>query len=492
MKPRATLRRGAPVLLGVLVLAFTLMMWPYDQHPADSSSAAARRSPAPSMTAAARELTWGSCTEQVPGLQCATLPVPIDWSRPDGATIGLRIARLPAAGPASGAASILVIPGGPGAGIQEVLAFAEPTHLTQWRQQHDIYLFDPRGIGESHPVHCTQPDPFPPGIVTSQAELSRWSHRNRAFAESCLKGTGPLMRHLSSADTARDIDAIRRAIGQDAGLVAYSGSYGTSYAAAYLDLGGQAQSLILDGVVDHSVSLSQFAERVAMAEEDAFGRFTQWCNATTTCALHGQDAGAIFDQLVTSAPLPAPRASRPATALEVRARIGAILAGGRTFGWPKAAQLLAQARDGDASAFVVEPQGTGLFQGVICSDYSATGDFRRLSRPVDQLSRIAPRFGPWKYWDVVAGCLGYPAPTDRPHPLHVEQAANVLVGSNTHDPATPLINALSVWRQLPGADLLEADTDGHQGLVMSSCAADAYLGFLDDPSSLPPLTECPA
>jgi hypothetical protein len=373
-----------------------------------------------------------------------------------------------------------------------VLAFAEPTHLTQWHEHHDIYLFDPRGIGESHPVRCTELDPFPPGILTSSAELTAWSSRNRAFAESCEKGTGPLMRHLSSADTARDINAIRRSIGQDAGLVAYSGSYGTSYAVAYLEMGAPSKALILDGVVDHSASLPQFAERVALAEEDGFDRFARWCTATAACALHGQDVAAVFDHLIASAPLAAPGAPRPATALEVRARIGAILAGGPVFGWPKAAQLMAQAQNGDATSFVVQPQGTGLFQGVMCDDYSVTGGFRELSKPVDRLSRIAPRFGPWKYWDVVAGCLGYPVAVDPPHRIHTPQTTGILVGSNTHDPATPLVNALSVWRQLRGARLLEADADGHQALVMSSCAAGAYARFLDDPSDLPRIIHCPA
>ena len=40
-------------------------------------------------------LRWAPCAE-VPAGECATLPVPLDWDRPDGATIELALARIPA------------------------------------------------------------------------------------------------------------------------------------------------------------------------------------------------------------------------------------------------------------------------------------------------------------------------------------------------------------------------------------------------------------
>jgi alpha/beta hydrolase fold len=451
------------------------------------TAAAATGAPA---ARAADRLTWTACGGDLAGLQCATLPVPVAWSDPAGPAIGLRLAKIPAAAPAAGAPSIQQIPGGPGAGIEEVLHFAGLLHLDQWAQQHDIYLFDPRGIGASHPVRCTRPDPFPPGIITSQAQLDAWARVNRGFADSCEAGTGPLMRHLSSADTARDIDAIRLAIGQTDGLVAYSASYGTSYAAAYLELGRPVRALILDAVVDHTVSLPTFAGRVARAHEDAFNRFARWCEGSTGCALRGQDVSAVFDRLIAAAPLPAPHAPRPATATEIRARVGSLMSGGRQFGWPVAAALLAQAAAGDASGFVGEPAGTGLFQGVQCGDFDVPADFQQLSAPVAALRQQAPRFGEWKYWDIVGGCAGYLPAANPPHRLSVHPTSRVLVGNDTHDPSTPLVNALSVWSEIGHAKLLIADTDGHQALVMSPCAAAAYLRFLDHPTTLPRLIRC--
>jgi hypothetical protein len=66
-----------------------------------------------------------------------------------------------------------------------------------------------------------------------------------------------------------------------------------------------------------------------------------------------------------------------------------------------------------------------------------------------------------------------------------------MVASPTHDPATPLINALSLWLQIPDARLLIADVDGHQSLTWSRCAFEAQSRFLLDPTSVSATTLCP-
>ena len=54
--------------------------------------------------------------------------------------------------------------------------------------------------------------------------------------------------------------------------------------------------------------------------------------------------------------------------------------------------------------------------------------------------------------------------------MQIESHPNVIVANTTHDSQTPLINALSVWLQIPDARLLIADADGHQSLIYSRCA----------------------
>jgi hypothetical protein len=64
-----------------------------------------------------------------------------------------------------------------------------------------------------------------------------------------------------------------------------------------------------------------------------------------------------------------------------------------------------------------------------------------------------------------------------------------MVANPTYDPVTPLINAVSVWLQLPEARLLIADSDGHQS-IRSRCAFEVQLGFLLDMASAQPVTIC--
>ena len=92
----------------------------------------------------------------------------------------------------------------------------------------------------------------------------------------------------------------------------------------------------------------------------------------------------------------------------------------------------------------------------------------------------------------VAGCAGWPiTERDPPHRLRIGSHPNVLVANPSYDPATPFVNAASIWLQIPEARLLIAEADGHQSLIVSRCAFEAMLRFLLDPTSTPPITICP-
>src|SRR4051794_24884411 len=65
-------------------------------------------------------LKWAPCGD-VPDTECAGLQVPIDYARPNGANITLRLGRAPAVDPAKRKGMLLILPGGPGAGILEEL-----------------------------------------------------------------------------------------------------------------------------------------------------------------------------------------------------------------------------------------------------------------------------------------------------------------------------------------------------------------------------------
>jgi pimeloyl-ACP methyl ester carboxylesterase len=243
-------------------------------------------------------LVWTACTD-VPDTQCASLDVPIDRARPEGPRLSVRLGRVPAMDPSSSKGTLLFIPGGPGAGVAEMFgAYRGIFNVDELRREHDVVTFDPRGVGQSSPVRC-EAEPVPSAPITGITSVEEFGALERAsarFAAGCFERTGELMAHLSAMDTAADIEHIRVALGQSDGLVAYSASYGTNYAAAYLERYEQnVKALVLDAVFDHSIDLPTLAAHNADGVEDAFGRFADWCEQDPTCALNGQDVRGVFE-----------------------------------------------------------------------------------------------------------------------------------------------------------------------------------------------------
>ena len=228
-------------------------------------------------------LNWSACPE-VPNTECAGLDVPVDPAGPDGKQFTLRLARVPATDPAHKKGMLLIIPGGPGAGIIEMIGGESRSalHIEELAQQYDVVSFDPRGIGKSSPILCA-PDAVPPvaaAVATppSPAGFEAIAGANAALYRSCFAATGDLMAHLSAMDTANDIERIRQALTPNDGLVAYGASYGSAYGGAYLELyGDHVKALVLDAVVDHSVDFATLLTRNVLSVKDAFDRFTQWC-----------------------------------------------------------------------------------------------------------------------------------------------------------------------------------------------------------------------
>jgi|HubBroStandDraft_6_1064221.scaffolds.fasta_scaffold39325_2 pimeloyl-ACP methyl ester carboxylesterase len=466
---------------------------------------------APTATSAGPVLIWSACPD-VPHTECAGLDVAVDPGRPEGAKLTLRLARVPAADPAYRKGVLLVIPGGPGAGIRETVGgeARAAQHIEELAQHYDVVTFDPRGIGESSPILCAPgfvpAVSAPVTIVPSPAEFETIAHANGLLFQSCIATTGELMAHLSAMDTAADIERIRQALTPNDGLIAYGASYGTVYGAAYLErYGDHVKSLVLDAAVDHSIAFPTLLSRNVLSVEDAFDRLTQWCAKDSTCALHGQDLGAVFDAAIITAPA-------------VRTVVPQLLATGLDpqLGWPALAHMLEQVSRGDTSILdalsktaslgstAADPRIVagkhGLFAGVFCSDFGPQRDYAELSAAAAALAMRARRFA-WKFWDAtpldhgtasVALCVGWPnETTNPPHHLQIGPHPNVMVASPTHDPATPLVSALSLWLHIPDARLLIADVDGHQSLTVSACAFKAAARFLDDPNSVSTTTICP-
>ncbi len=467
--------------------------------------------PALAAPSAGTTLKWLSC-QDVPDTECAGLPVPIDRGQPNGSKLILRLGRVPARDQAHKKGVIVFLPGGPGAGIDSVFGGNERKvqHIEELRKNWDVVVFDPRGVGRSSPIRCSPqaaPSPAAPSLQPPGRPYYETVARvNGAFFKTCFAESGELMRHLSSADTAADVEQIRRALTPNDGLVAYGGSYGSAYGQAYLERYPEhVKALVLDGVLDHSIDFPTFVTRNVRSVDDEFDRMVRWCRSSTSCALHEAGVGPAYDDLARAHP-------------ELIPVVSQLLAAGSDpgFGWPALAKMLAAAKAGDTSGFEEMRKATlialvgadppvaagksGLFSGVICSDYGPQTDYDSLVTAGRAMANETPRFA-WKFWDYtpilrasagVGDCVGWPmAASYPPHKLRVGLHPNVMVANPTHDPATPLVNAMSVWLQIPQSRLLVADSDGHQSWIVSKCAFEAEARFLAEPQDYPSVTLCP-
>ena len=178
------------------------------------------------------KIAWSAC-EKSPQTQCGTLKVPLDWSKPSGATISLAIARRPAKDPQHRVGTLFFNPGGPGDGaVEYIAAHAEDVFTPTLIERFDLVGMDPRGIANSSPVRCTLPLITPETTLFPKTEqqFQQLVKHNREVGLDCLDKAGDLVRHMDTVSVARDHEALRLALGEN--KINWLGiSYGTQLAA---------------------------------------------------------------------------------------------------------------------------------------------------------------------------------------------------------------------------------------------------------------------
>lgn len=197
---------------------------------------------------------------------CARLPVPEDPRRPDGRSISLRIAVLPATRrPAAGA--LFYLEGGPG-GAASQSAVLVNTLFAQVERTRDIVMVDERGTGGSNRLTC-------PGDIrqTSIAAVS-------AYVRRCFAGLRADPRLYTTSVAADDLEAVRQALGYGK-IDLFGGSYGATLAQVYLHLfPTSARTAVLSSGSLTSVPLYDVSARNA---ERALDAVLARCAAASAC-----------------------------------------------------------------------------------------------------------------------------------------------------------------------------------------------------------------
>jgi pimeloyl-ACP methyl ester carboxylesterase len=467
-----------------------------------SSASASASASAPDPDTAT--IAWGACddpkaTDEV--LECGTLVVPLDYEDPDGDTIDLALVKVPAGDDRQGA--ILFNPGGPGgSGFDYVAQGGTIVSAALGAADFDLIGFDPRGVDRSAGIRCLT-DAEQDAIAylddtpDTPAEQSALDDADAAFATACTAKYGDTLQHFSTDNTARDMDAIRKALGDD--RISYLGiSYGTYLGAVYATMyPDNVRAMVLDSAFEPGGdTLEQQYTTQLVGFEGAFGDWARWCDENDACGFGNGDAAAAWDALVQSlddAPVANADGRSGNQVVLRRATIAALYSKAE---WPALGAALAAAERGDPSGLFGladeyngrSPDGTYTTIQQSNTVINCASGIEQETPPdpealAAELRELAPRFAKSvdaSDLDGEHGCADL-MPKQPLDELSFRGDAPIVVVGGTNDPATPFRWAEEMAAALgETASLVTYTGEGHGQLLASSCVTTIEAALLVD------------
>ncbi|MFJ5264066.1 alpha/beta hydrolase [Streptomyces sp. NPDC088387] len=414
----------------------------------------------------AQKLDWGECEgtsdSPPPGddWRCATLKVPLDWAKPDGSTIDLALIRAAAQGD-DRIGSLLFNFGGPGgSGVSSMPSYAST--VSALHERYDLVSWDPRGVGASEGVRCRDDKAIQAAEASvdatpdTPAEEQAYLKDATAFGEGCEKSAGPLLAHVSTTDTARDMDLMRQVLGDD--KMHYFGiSYGTELGGVYAHLFPKnVGRLILDAVVDPAADTVGHAKNQTRGFQRALN---DYLDSTGEDPKEGTARIADLLERIDAEPLSTSTSRKLTQSLAIT---GIVLPLYSESGWPSLTSALASAEEGDGSELLALADGynerdaagnygtTTHSQRVIsCLDDKQRPTVAETKKLLPEFERISPVFGQFLGWDTAGWCHDWPVAGQHDTPeVSAPGAAPILVVGNTGDPATPVEGAREMADEL--------------------------------------------
>ncbi|WP_426563309.1 alpha/beta hydrolase [Angustibacter sp. McL0619] len=483
----------------------------------------------------APKLVWTDCGD---GLQCATARVPLDYDHPSGARISLALIRRPATDVRRRIGSLFVNNGGPGNSVLDfVRGDAAQVLSPEVQARFDVVGFDPRGVGQSTPVQCFtdlnhQGEFFGsrPALPVGVDEVRAFTAGSKALGRLCEAREGDLLNHLSTANVARDMDLLRRAVGDEQLTFAgysYGGLLGVTYANLFP---GRVRALMLDGTPDpvewtrgdSAASAAPFSVRLGSADatSKALGFFLDSCQtAGGGCAFASPHTRAKFKELMARLLEKSVTVETPDGLLEVsygflvdglrggltfppiwaelagdleatwqateqRSALGAPAAAAAQHGRFSSRAKVASAFGSAMSAATVDgyDNSAEALLSIACSETTNPQNPKAWPKLAAKADADAPYFGAdWTY--LVQPCATWPArDQDRYNGRYTAKTANPLlfVGAR-FDAASSYEHTRRFVASIPGARLLTLEGAGHPAsFVPDKCINDTVSTYLID------------
>lgn len=408
---------------------------------------------------------------------CHRIEVPEDWSNPEGRTIALNVAVLPATGVNKDESALFLLAGGPG---QAATHYGDlvTKELDRVRATRPVILMDARGTGGSNPLRCAFGG-------TTLAEVQAQSSQREL--EKCRQRWGDVaLQHYTTPDVVRDMEAVRRRLSFQK-LDLWGASWGTRTALLYMREHPQhVRSAVLDGVTGPNRPL--FLNEAVHAQA-ALDKLFSACEADTDCAAAFPNLRArALARLQQNEPQPVQfvnKEGRLETASLDPDLLRQIVRGALYL--PESAARLPFALDrlvaGDATPILaIANSAAGLnretmFHGLTFSSLCAEEMPR--TPPTAAAQASAGSFARDSFYRAWAeGCRGWPV---KPLPANYGEpvTANVpvLLLSGALDPVTPPASAEQVHKHLPRAWHIIVPASGHN-VTAVPCAGRIIAEFV--------------
>jgi pimeloyl-ACP methyl ester carboxylesterase len=486
------------------------------------TSAASAAQPLPNGVGAPIE--WHECEPRGQHIQCARIRVPLDYDHPAGRTISLALIRHLASTPKQEIGTFFVNPGGPGDSGLNLIKTAGGELDAFGGGRFDVVSWDPRGTNSSTRVDCfhtrAAEERFWAGVAYPEntAQSRRFVRKVAAWAKRCGLVSGWLMPHVSTADTARDLDHLRALLGEK--KMTYVGlSYGSYIGETYANLFPQrVRAMLLEGLIDAPAYSKSAESRLAARMRDpdeVFENFLAICQKAgpRLCALAGGKETACervqrLLKRLRQRPIPAPGVYPPPSSPESLGYVPFLLSQLQPVrspsAWPQNAEALMSALEGNATALQTVARGSTTPVGwnavatqnaVQCADAPARHGLSDWPQEVRRAQRLSWLQGPIHVWWEWAICAAWPTRGQDAYrgPWGAKTKNPILLINQTHDPNTAYVNAKRAEKYLGNAVLLTLDGYGHLPFQDPSACVDAaqteYLVHLVTP---PKATVCHA
>ena len=431
-----------------------------------------------------QELKWHNCYRN---FHCSTLLVPVDYDKITGDVFHLKVIKFKATDQRQKLGALIVNPGGPGASAFDYAYNAENIVSAAIREKYDIVGFDQRGVGQSDPIRCltdkeTDEMLAGPMIADTPENQRKMIENAKFFASKCKKAAGNKLTHLSTFESAKDMELLRLALNEP--KLNYLGkSYGTYLGTLYASLyPAKVGKMILDGAIDPSLSILEQNLAQAKGFELALNQFLSK-NRISKVTISNLFKKFQIEPLST-------KSNRNLTdSLAILGVASALY--DDVIGWPKLKKAINDASAGDGSkllALADEYTGrtkTGKYFSnendvatlISCLDWPNHATFTEMQSTSSRFSSTAPILGPYLVFSQLA--CNYLESSKSKNSLNINtiQIDPVLIIGVTRDPATPYEWAVALYKKFHDSIFLTLEANGHTGQGRGFSCIDKKVDF---------------